>query len=59
MITLLAIGNLEIILIVLLLVLFLGGGLGYSRRSEWGSGPVSLVSLLLVIVLVVLLFRIL
>ena len=50
-------GLLEIILVVFLLLALFGGGYGYSRRSDWGSGPAGGLGLLVMILVVVLLLR--
>jgi hypothetical protein len=50
-------GLLEIILIIIILMAVLGGGYGYSRRADWGVGPSGLISLVVVILIVILLFR--
>lgn len=47
----------ELILIVLLILFLVGGGFGYSRRTDWGNGPVGLIGVLFVIVLVILVLR--
>jgi hypothetical protein len=52
-----AMGLLEIILIVILLMALLGGGYGYSRRANWGVAPSGGLGLIVVILLVILLFR--
>jgi hypothetical protein len=53
-----AMGLLEIILIVIILMALLGGGYGYSRRADWGVAPSGGLGLVVVILLVILLFRV-
>jgi len=50
-------GLLEIILIVVLLMAFFGGGYGYTRRSDWGVAPSGIGGLLVLILIVVLVVR--
>lgn len=49
----------ELLLIVLLVLLLLGGIPAYGNRADWGSAPAGIVGLLLTIVLIVLLLRLL
>jgi hypothetical protein len=51
------VGLLELVLIVLLVLFLIGGGLGYSRRGDWGVAPSGIFGVLLIIVAIVLLFR--
>lgn len=46
----------DILLIILIVLLLCGGGYGYTRRSDWGNGPVSIVGILLIILLIFLFF---
>jgi hypothetical protein len=49
---------LTIVLVVLLVLILLGGGIGYPvSYREWGSGGYSLVGLLVVVLLILLLVR--
>jgi hypothetical protein len=53
-----AMGLLEIILIVVIILALFGGGYGYSRRADWGVGPSGGLGLIVLILLVILLFRV-
>lgn len=50
---------LTILIIVVVILLLCGGGFGYTRRATWGSGPMGIVGLLVLVLIIYLVLRLL
>ena len=51
-------GLLELVIVIILVMALLGGGIGWSRREDWGNLPTGGFGLLVLILVIVLLFRV-